>query len=243
LICNVQGQDKSGKTYWVLATCPKPAWYICWDPNGEEIAKKLVREQGLDIRIDRYAVPDRDQKQDFHADQWKRFQKSVDAVYKTNEGTLFIDTFTEVYDAVRLAYFGKLTGGKARNYGGVFADLNDIVNSGYQSDMNLVISHKMTKEYVRPPGQPDGEGAWNGNYIPDGWKNAPYAVQANFELMYDPAVPGGVADKMRVYVKNNNQAMWMNGWALPAEMGGRQFTQSWFDFQTMLDWTFEMTGG
>ena len=236
LIANVQGHDKSGKTFFSLFGCPKPAFYICWDPNGEEVAKRLVREHGLDIRIARFAVPEGGDSKDFHTKQWDGFLRTVDDAYRVNKGTLVVDSFTEVYDAGRLAHFGKLAGVQQRNYGVIYADLNKIINAGYESEMCVVITHKLAKEYVRQGAS--AEGVWNGNYIPDGWKNAPYAVQANFECMYDPALPGSVADKMRVYVKNNNQAMWMQGWALPESMGGQPFTQAWFTFEAMLDWTF-----
>ena len=227
LICNVQGHPKSSKTHWVLASCPEPVHYICFDPNGMEIAKKIVRETGRDIRYLSVGTPDRDQKPDYHKKQWASFRAACRDALAVNKGTLVIDSFTEVYDAVRLSLFGKTEQIMQRNYGAVYAELNDIINEAYESDMSMAVMHKLAPEFVKETA--------TGNYRLDGWKNAPYAVQANFEVMFDPSLPPEpLAGRFRVCVLNNNMNMALNGW----DYMGTPFTEDWFTFDMMLTMTF-----
>jgi hypothetical protein len=231
LVCNIEGGEKSGKTDWFLRTAPEPVYYFCFDPNGMEIAKKIAR-LGRNISAVNFGVPDRDQKPDFHKRQWAEFRRLLTEALAGRTGSICVDSFTEVYDYVRLAKYGKTEQIVARNYGTIYDELNDILNEAYEAEtVNFAIIHKLKPEFVNDKS--------TGGMILDGWKNAPYAVQANFQLLFDPSMPAAtLAGKFRIEVKNNNMNMNLNGWQSPPEMGSIPYTADWFTFETMLQMTF-----
>lgn len=216
LVVNLYGPEKSGKTHLAL-TAPGPIYYIIFDPNGEEIAKKMVRDYGREIFVTRMQVQ-RNANQTVWQAEWKSFTDAVDEALKSRTGTLVIDTGTEMYELKRLAAFGRESNVQ-HLYAPLNRDIRNIFKSVYASNLNLIILHKMRDEYVNDKK--------TGRREPSMWGNMPFEVQANIETVYKSNEPG---HKFFIRVQNNNMQM---------SMAGEEFPTDWVTFEQFLSMTFD----
>ena len=241
-ILNASGKAKASKTDWPLRTAPEPVWYICLDPNGLEIAKRL-RASGRDIRIKYH-----NHKRPGEADQrtyiagWNEFKRSWYAAINANKGTLVVDTGTEMYEECRLAHFGKVEQIRGRYYGPVNTDMKVLFRDLQVSSLSACIIHKLKKEWVNDA---SGEGRPTGNLVPAGWAEMEdgYAAQGNVELWRDDSV-------MAEWVKRGRPStgwldeksgdwkfpfhLWIKEYSLDIGMSGTDNTTDQMTFAMML---------
>jgi hypothetical protein len=159
------------------------------DPNGLDIARKLVRELKRDIRIvylNHKRPGEADQRG--YIEGWNKFKAAWYAAINSGEGTLVVDTGTEMYEECRLAHFGKVESIRGRYYGPVNAELKVLYRDLQTSPLSACIIHKMKKEWG--PNPAGGEDKPTGNLLPSGWSEMEdgYAAQGNVELWRDDTV-------------------------------------------------------
>jgi hypothetical protein len=191
LITAVQGWPKSGKTHFALATAPEPVYYINADHGAEGVVEQFIRA-GRQIVEHRVNIPDSFEMPEAKAKGlylpiWEETKAMIRKAWANNQGTLVLDTETEIYELIRLARFGRLTQILQHHYGPVYAELNGLLrDAAYESDMSAIYIRKMDKDFNT--GQP----------ISKGYKNTPYDTQINVEVsrVQEP----GESDAFRVGV-------------------------------------------
>jgi len=178
IILNVEGQEKEGKTHFAL-TAPGPIALIDMDTGLESVVDKFVK--GKDIWIKSYNWQDATDQGEW-VEMWESSKASyLDAVKSKEVRTIVVDTATEWYEMVRLARFGKLNkvamvDGKAvpLPWGPVNTEFRDLIKKVYESDKNLVLVHKLKKEYIKD--------TWTGDYERAGYGDMQYIVQMNIRV-------------------------------------------------------------
>lgn len=173
-IVRLAGQEKSGKTDWPIRTGKPPIFYLQIDPNSEFTVKKLVRElPDKDIRVADFKVQG---VTDF-MDHWQKFRAAYEDALMFNDGTLIIDTETDMYELVRDAQFANIAHPIARDYAPVNEAMNKLLNNAHASDMTVIFLTKMHDEWINDKS--------TGRKIPHGWNDMQYKVQVNLEAYRD----------------------------------------------------------
>ena len=156
------GHPGSGKTDWALRTSPEPIFYINLDPNGEEIAKKIILETGRRIYIARVEFT-RDMSESAAKAEWAKCEKIIDNALKFNEGTMVLDTATEADELWRVAHFGKLEQVSQYKYGERNKFWKGFFNDCFTGDMSVILLHKLKALYVNDKRTDKFEiSGWNG---------------------------------------------------------------------------------
>jgi len=180
-ITSSEGWDKSGKTH-VALTAPEPIIFLDIDVGTEGVVEKFVKA-GKDILQIQVRQPGRtgpvdETKAEFvpiFEDIRKRFTEAL----SVGEGTVVVDTMSEVYVIKRLAVFGKLHQILPQEYGiHVYPDLRDMVREAYSSKMNVIFTHKLEKNFNDPT-----------KFDLVGFKEMPYLVQAHLRHWRTDEVP------------------------------------------------------
>lgn len=155
-----------------------PAWDMHWGFSNDPAGTGRGKETGKSINVAKYSKkPDATQKD--YAVEWLDFRKNWDGAIKNGTGTIVVDTATEMYELIRLAYFGKLTQVMPHHYGPVNAEMKEMIRMAYDTNMSVIFLHKMRKAYQ--------DDKWTGGYEPAGWADMPFQVQANIEIWRDDA--------------------------------------------------------
>lgn len=189
MILGTQGLDKSGKTQFAL-TAPSPIAIINMDDGLEGVVEKWVK-LGKKIWVCQVKVPAIATK-DAYLTSWR---KSEDAYIKAFQNkdvrTVFVDTATDWWELIRLAEFGSLTpkGDIRQMYGPLNQKFRSMLRLAHGTDKNLIISHKMKKEYITKTVSENNKAVtkdvWEGNYEKVGFKEDGYIVQANLWHRYN----------------------------------------------------------
>jgi len=166
LIVSVSGKEGTGKSN-LLFTATPPVFLFDIDTGSEGVVEKF-QQAGNDIYIYSIRVP-KDATQDIYQGMWAAVKDRIKMVYKVNEGTLGMDTQTEIYELARLAHFGKLTQVMPHHYAEVKSQWREILKLGYDSKMNTVLINKIKPIWVNNTRTKD--------YEISGFDETPYAVQ------------------------------------------------------------------
>lgn len=171
LIVSVEGREKEGKSHFAL-TAPGPIAYLDFDIGSEGVvdkpafASKEIHKGDYNLEFPfQQGAADR---------QWKQFAND----YKASLGSdvlksIIIDTGTEMYEMQRIAKFGKLSNVMPHLYGPVNAEMRELYRLAYQSDMNLIVLHKLRKQYQND--------TWTGKYERAGFADTGFMVQVSVE--------------------------------------------------------------
>jgi hypothetical protein len=226
LMLSISGFEKSGKTHFALATAPEPVFHAILDPNGYAIAQKLVRQSAQpgtaalalrDIRPERYKFDPQDTQKEC-LEVWNQLRADLNAAMRVNKGTIVIDSGTEMWELLRIARLGKTDGTPARYYGPLNAEMRTIFADIADTDMNLIVTHKMKEEYkANNP---------TGNMIPAGWSDMPYTMGANARALYDPELAKKGEHPFLIYIENC---------ALNYALAGQWYSTDWFTFEQWLE--------
>lgn len=149
LVAAVAAREKQGKTHLSL-TAPDPIIHFNADIGLEGVVHKFLNA-GKQILVYNIPIPEMDKKNvDKEAGKiWDDMSAAMDvALSNPAVRTIILDTATEVWEIVRLAYFGKLTEIKPHHYSGVNAEFRTFLKKVYKTDKNLILIQKMKAEYV-----------------------------------------------------------------------------------------------
>lgn len=172
LIMAIDAERGSGKTHFPL-TAPGPIAYLNIDQNSDGVVQKFQDKK--EIYVTDIALPEMDAKNtDAVAEQACEIWQSsfchdyLGAVRDSKVRTIVIDTGTETWELLRLALYGKLTQVISRDYGHANAIYSRLIREVVNTDKNLIITHKLTDEYVndKSTGRRKRAGfKWTGNLV------------------------------------------------------------------------------
>lgn len=217
VVIAVDGRERQGKTHFCL-TAPSPIVYFDFDLGAEGVMGKAdapKREAPGKIIIttepfiskpaetfDHIAKPhDREEAAQAHAEaEWKRFHAAfLKAVHepvlvnakgqKIAARTIVLDTGSETYEMLRLAYFGKLTQVPTFLYRETNSIMRSIVRESLDSDVNLILTHKLSSEWKKVGEKQMKSGA----YERKGFDEMGHLVQANLFAYRAPLAAAAAA--------------------------------------------------
>jgi hypothetical protein len=171
LIVAVAAREKQGKTHFSL-TAPGPIVTFNADIGLEGVVHKFLRE-GKEILVYNIPMPEANSKnvEKEASKVWGDLEAATDAALDNPAvRTVVFDTATEIWEIVRLAYFGKLSEIKPHHYSGVNAEFRRFLKKAYKTDKNLILVQKMKAEYVNN----NRTGEWE----MAGFSDTPFIVQA-----------------------------------------------------------------
>jgi hypothetical protein len=187
IIASVVGHQKSGKTHTAL-TAPEPITYINIDESTEGVISKFGSKVIAEYKP---VKPNLSAPQSAWVPVYDGIRKVVEGALAYNEGTLVIDTATELYRIHRMAKFGKLTQVMPHHY----TEINTEFKAGiffpcYESKMSVIFLLRYKKKYVNDN--------WSGGYEKDGYTAMEYDVQFNLETIGTDREGGGRDFAVRV---------------------------------------------
>lgn len=198
-VCS-SGAEKKGKTHFAF-TAPKPLVCLASDTGTAGIARRFKAEDNRIAVLD-YRVPPSGQARTEYEKEWLKMEKSMTAVLLNKSIRSFVaDTWTEIWEMLRLARFGKLTQVMPMQYGPVNNEMRDIVKSLVdRADLNVVFIHKVKKTYATNKA---GVDAWNGKWERAGFGDMGYLSDIVIEHFFDPGDEDGNGREFGVRVKDS----------------------------------------
>ncbi len=177
LIVVVQGHEKTGKTHFAL-TAPGPIGIFDLDIGTEGVVEKFATDK--EIHLAEYAVS-------FPYDQkvaektWQQFRNDYKVILGgSGVRTGIIDNAVEAFELLRIAKLGRLQQVMPHLYSGVNGEFRELLRMAYKSDTNLILIHKLRKQYVQE--------AWNGKYERAGFGDMGYLAQVIVETFREDDV-------------------------------------------------------
>lgn len=177
-----EGHQKTGKTNFLL-TCPEPIVVMDFDLGTEGVVEKYVNK-GRNIKTKRYALdPDTDEKRlkaeaEERYEAWRSDFRTLCAKLKT--GTLGIDDGTGAWEIARLARFERVDKAPPWLYPALNAEFRATLNHIKDTNLNLVIQHKMSEIWDSKVNSKGQRESWpTGRYERAGFKHMGYLIQAN----------------------------------------------------------------
>jgi hypothetical protein len=173
LVVAVEGPEKSGKTHFAL-TAPGPIGFQDIDIGTEGVVEQFVAEK--EIHLAEYAL-------DFPFEQkaaeltWKQFTNDYKQLLGASVRTGIIDNASEAWDLLRVAKFGRLTQIMPHLYTTANSEFRGLLRLAYKSDMNLILLHKVKKQYINEQ--------FTGKYERSGFNDIGYLVQVIVETYKD----------------------------------------------------------
>jgi len=231
LVVAVEGPDKVGKTHLSL-TAPDPIAYFGLDVGHEGVVEKFL-DDGKEI-----VTPDDNIKLPLQIGQtpkgeptidaaipWENFKKAHIAACRSSYiKTVVWDTASEVWELIRMARFGKLSGILPRYYEPVNAEMQGMLRVIFDSDKNFIMLHRVKDEYVNDK--------YTGKKIREGFKKTGYVTQVSAVMDYDEDEREFVC-----LVKTCRQNMQIAGLELRGEMCSFPFLASFvFPDTDLEDW-------
>lgn len=178
LIASVSGLEKQGKTSFALSA-PGPIMYFNLDYGDEGIVNRYTDHKDIYTKEYRFR---RNDSADKYNTLWCGFTTDFYSAMKSKARTIIIDTATEAWELLRLARFGKLAQVMPHHYGPVNAEYMSLIREGYSYDKNIILLHKLKKQYV--------DDKFNGKYERAGYNGTGFLVQSNLEV-YRDGLDGG----------------------------------------------------
>lgn len=185
VLMEAYGDTGSGRSTFAL-TAPGPIAYIHASEKLEGITQVAVA-RGTDVRLVDFGgvfAGSEDQIAALAQEKWQLLKDAwYDALFGGWARTVVLDTHTEAWELIRLAYFGALkpTGGRVdSNYGPVNADWRSLFKAARQQDkVNAIVIGQTKDEYKKSKtGKSDGMGERTGDTIRAGQKEVPYLCDA-----------------------------------------------------------------
>lgn len=212
LIVSVTGHDKSGKTDFALSA-PGPIAIQSLDIGTEGVVDKWLNgERGAkEIYLSEYTA---DGTQKATEKEWSRFASDFKQALGLGVRTINWDTATEVWEMLRMAEFGKLTQVMPHNYAPVNAMFRRLLRTVYDSDVNLILLHKVKKEYRESPKSKEGKANWTGKYERAGFSDIGFLAQCNV-FCYREVNEDGSAGDFALRIENCRQNPDIVGMEIP----------------------------
>jgi hypothetical protein len=143
MIASVEGDFGCGKTAWGLSA-PAPIAFFKLDLNAEWTISQFAASKTI-YKTD-VVVPsaDGDNAKNAAKTVLAQFLKDYErAVHSTLIRSVIIDTATELWELIRLAYFGKLTQVPPHFYTEANNAFRSVIRDAYDSDKNLILVHRL----------------------------------------------------------------------------------------------------
>lgn len=177
LIVSACAEQGSGKTYFGLSA-PAPIAYINLDLNDDGVIQKYQREKKIYRSC--YSLPNgngsnTDKISEAAQNAWDSICNDfMGALHDNSIRSIVIDTATELWELLRLAVYGKLSGVISRDYQHANAVYRQLIREVEGTEKNLVLLHKLTNEYKAD--KPTG------NMVRAGFKHTGYLVQCEIDM-------------------------------------------------------------
>lgn len=246
LIVSVEALDKHGKTDWSL-TAPGPIAFQNFDNGMEGVVEKfepfkqiqLSDYRGGDASSDIIGLNVEKTKQLFGR-IWTRFQANYLTAVKaplTSVRSIVWDTGTELWETARLAEFGKVDHVKPIFYGPLNAEFKALIDLAYSHDKNLIILHRMKKQYKITKSDKGESDAWTGRWERAGYSDMGSRVQLKVRLERDDS---GGSSTFRCVVLDCRQQPSLNGRVFEGDECSFPYVAAEvFPSTTPLDWGLE----
>lgn len=164
LVVCTEALEKKGKTHFGL-TMPGPIALFDMDRGLEGVVDKFVDEKDIFVVDYRGMIQKFSDTKLLYETRWKKFNVDYENVLKeplSKVRSVLLDTGTELWEYARLGVLGKLTQVPPLFYPEVNQQFRKIVDLALDHDKNVLITHKMKKEYTKRGD--DDKGSWTGKY-------------------------------------------------------------------------------
>lgn len=187
LLISIEGLHGCGKTNFALSA-PGPIAVHNFDDGLEGVIEKFLDKKK--IYPFHYRVPQSialpgspagNSIASLAGKVWEEFVLHIRESIKTMR-TVVVDTSSECWELARLARLGKLTQVLPHQYTAVNAEFRELLRLAYRHDCNLILLHKVKKEYVND--KPTG------NYERSGFGDTDFIVQVTLRAFKDPKAEG-----------------------------------------------------
>ena len=183
MIVSTQARDKSGKTHFGF-TMPGPIAFLNLDRGWEGVLDKFVTAGKVIVRKD-FVVPLTQKMTDSGWDQlWAQLEASY--LYAVTSGhfrSVFVDTGSAMWEALRMAEFGKLSKIPPMKYGEVNGRFEALILTALDYPVNVCIANRMKPVYAE--GVAGGMASKTGTWEPSGYAQLPYIVQVSIEQAWN----------------------------------------------------------
>lgn len=176
MVVALAGAEKTGKTHFAL-TAPGPICFQDIDLGTEGVVDAFLDERVCscgavhtrELHVAEYTL-DSPFEQKAAEQTWRQFNNDFKAALGAdNVRTGIIDNASEAWDLLRIAKFGRLTQVMPHLYTTVNSEFRGLLKLAYKSDANLILLHKVKKQYVNDQ--------WSGKYERSGFTDIGYLVQ------------------------------------------------------------------
>lgn len=171
IIVSVWGKPKTGKTHLAL-TFPDPLYYFNFDWGFEHHKEGL---DGREVYIADYLSIKPEMTVDEAMRMLKRFEQDYASALSKNNGTLIIDTSTQLWQLVSKVFLDEIKQ-KRRDgqiypfdYANANAYFQNLINQVKPTEMNMVLVQRAKEKY-------NDKGNASGNYEQQGNNQVPYLV-------------------------------------------------------------------
>lgn len=192
LLIGSQGLDKTGKSHFWLSA-PGPIGCINLDIGLEGVVEKWIK-RGKKVWVASFNIPPINAQgkplgQADYVPIFKKTQAAYEAMLSNKEiRTVVVDTGSDWWDLAKLAEFGSVSPrvDVKQAYQALNQLFRSLIRRAYDTDKNLVITHKMKEKYTRTT---DSSGkssdSWDGkSYKRVGFGEDNYLIQVNIENTY-----------------------------------------------------------
>jgi hypothetical protein len=177
LILSIEALEGVGKTRFTL-TAPAPIAFLNFDYGLEGVIEKFQVDKAIyvaAIKLDFQG--DKDRIIRAAEDELKKFEINYQTALRQAR-TIVIDTGTELWELMRLAAFGKLSQVLPHHYAPVNQEMTRLIKLAYESEVNLILTHKLKEQWINDKK--------TGLYEFAGNKDIPSLVQCHARLWSDP---------------------------------------------------------
>ena len=162
MVCSVEGRGGHGKSHWACGA-PGPIAFMDLDFNSSPVRQKFI-DNGKEIWYAKYTISSAARRKipTFSAAAVRTWDQFQDDYYKALETarTVIVDTASEAWELCRLAHFlpewKRIEKIKSHHYTPLNSNFRNLLRAGYESDCNVVLTHKVKKMY-------QGD-SWNGKW-------------------------------------------------------------------------------
>ena len=183
IVCSIEGRGGHGKSHWACGA-PGPIAFMDLDFNSSPVRQKFI-DNGKEIWYAKYTISSSARRKiptfaTAAVRTWNQFQ---DDYFKALEQarTVVVDTASEAWELCRLAHFlpewGRIEKIKSHHYTPLNSNFRNLLRAGYESDCNVVLTHKVKKQYK-------GEN-WSGKWERAGFGDIEFVCQVNLAAFLD----------------------------------------------------------
>uniref|UniRef100_A0A6M3KYA8 Putative ATPase domain containing protein n=1 Tax=viral metagenome TaxID=1070528 RepID=A0A6M3KYA8_9ZZZZ len=161
LVVSIDGPERSGKSTLALSG-PDAVAVIAVDVGADLIIRKAKAAGKVVIPYTGIEVPSisgfsskkkgEDLYEEIRVDCQEQLEQFKTAYFAAlahpKVKTIVWDTATEMWELVRLAYFGKLTQVQSHHYGPVNGEFRRLIKAAHKAHKNLMLVHKVKPQYV-----------------------------------------------------------------------------------------------